>query len=224
MPHIEMPHQRDVRELGKERSFVKQSQVIGILEKKDVMKEIGSGAECIVTEVKGHPELVAAYAYYGIEPFDAKAYFYRHRILSTLFPRNFPGFVAAFATNTSQNSLRLGGTLRRRIAGEISVQRQKSAFPFSEAKKKMAEMGFSPQIDTGYVNFMRGHDGGEYYVDTVKGLFDFDLSKVLLYMRSHGYSDVDIHVVESSARRLQQLRKERAKEYGAEFVGESAVL
>ncbi len=190
---------------------------------------IGKGAECVVTELNRRPQEVVAFRYSNMPPARAKQTYYAHRIFSTLFPHNFPRFVAAFAED--QEKGRLGGTVRKKVEGrrihfwekppnsiELGATRlaKKLAilvnpsikFPFSRVvdfKRKTGTAGLFDHFDD---NFMIGADGGQYFVDTIhpygkKFVWDFD--KILDYMNVNNYSPKDRRTVEMSLNRLKNL-------------------
>jgi hypothetical protein len=50
----------------------------------------GAGSESIVVSDKNNPEVVTAFNYFHYSPEKAKQIFYTQRIMSILFPHNFP--------------------------------------------------------------------------------------------------------------------------------------
>ncbi len=157
------------------------------------MEVVGRGAECVVLapmeEQPKSPRVKAILTYEHFTPPLAKALFYSHRILSTLFPHNFPRFYAAF----SGEEEKLSGSVRHRISstpltdhvgsGNASLKRLEwrtigrlksaalgktiSRYPFSKALKDCKRLGIDIRYDNSAVNFILGDDGGEYYVDSV---------------------------------------------------------
>lgn len=170
---------------------------------------IGDGVECAVVSVNGESRHVVALRYKEMSPEYAKETYYLQRILSTLFPYNFPHFHASFSGD-NKNEI-LPGTIRQKI------EKSKHAiakYPFGQVLNQMTRMGIREYIsmDTSDFNFQIAPDGGQYFLDTPKvneKLWDKELFTI--YMRNNlnqegqKYSQKDIKLVQSSIDRLQNL-------------------
>jgi hypothetical protein len=110
--------------------FFNDSEIESIVRSED-MNVIGRGAECVVIEPKNHlqrksllfgrhplrKDLVVAIDYKKIEDLDeAKKIFYVQRILSTLFPHNFPKFYTSYGGGINGEK---SGTIRQRIISPL---------------------------------------------------------------------------------------------------------
>ena len=201
----------------------KTQEIRQLLEGKYGEEVIGFGSECIVVPIKGKEQRVAAYSYNGLEPNQAKRLFYLHRIFSTLFPKNFPHFYAAFG-KTRDSTVPVTGTIRYKIEGVRrdttilpSVEREafqkpsrqpiKPKFPFKRVEEETEKMGVSFFFDRAHTNFIVGNDGGEYYVDVLEDSLpaNYPREKILSYMEQHGYSPEEKRVVEISLARLEAI-------------------
>jgi len=166
---------------------------------------IGNGQECVVVSYKGEERFVTAFAYRDISPEKAKGVFHAQRILSTIFPHNFPRFKASFHSTETTS----GGTVREKVIEEVKTPK----FPFTEKIQKTLEAnGINVWFDTAQINFLTGVDGGEYYVDiTHLSHWGWDKEKALKYMdnnlRQDGvpFTKSDKQIVESSLDQLKTL-------------------
>jgi hypothetical protein len=79
-------------------------------------KILGSGAECIATDEGNGRVLVMKYREFS-NPIEAKKEFYLHKILSTIFPKNFPKMYASFAKG-EDNISNMSSTIRQKIQGQ----------------------------------------------------------------------------------------------------------
>lgn len=121
-------------------------------------KLIGNGAECIVINKKGNPDLVVAFDYAGIKNIEEqKVQFYWHRIYSVLFPHNFPRFYSVWATEKSS------GTIRQKI--DSTDKPAQVNYPFGMVRDLCREFNLPLWVDRVSSNFTVGRDGGEYYLD-----------------------------------------------------------
>ena len=228
-----MPIQPEIEEIAetvdrrkKEASF-DPAKIGEMLEKGLEDKVIGAGAECIVTSIEGKPQEVAAYTYRMLSPAEAKRVFYTQRILSTLFPYNFPHFYAAIGAESSHK--RATGTIRQKVVEEsenkIAQSLTKLLYAHSPFQNKLLRKTLAIkhpwekvieeskkielQLPVDYVgknNFMLGADGGEYYVDRSSiDLSGVNQGKIHEYMKQNGYSEQDIEIIETSLNRLKAL-------------------
>lgn len=185
---------------------------------------LGAGEDNIVFEAPHDTEKVYAVTYNnGIDREQAKTGFYAHKMLSTLFPYNFPRIHAAYCYEfrTSQTTFQrnLSGTVRERIAhqrGESVIKHSIGVVKtfFEDMGTKIEEV-----LDHKADNFIVGTDGGEYYSDiirTTNRIANFSPDKVTEWMKSHKVSDKktaeereysaqEISLVMKSLRRLQDL-------------------
>ena len=146
---------------------------------------LGKGAEVFVLAQKSPDgeDLAVALDYHETRPTQAKVIFYAHRLLSTLFPHNFPRFLAARGKLGGEEiTSALSGTLRECKRGEqnfysFRILDKRARFPFGEALKVMAFLHLPfefPDVFTGNFIFSP-NDEAVYYVDTIKltqGIFD----------------------------------------------------
>lgn len=183
---------------------------------------IGAGCDCVVISTKDKPEKVVAINYRDLNPEIAKQIFYRQRILSTLFPHNFPHFYASIAGKDSY-----GGTVRQRINGAsldeieekgiISDPEGKVKYPFGKVIEVCRQIGIPLSVDTqDDKNFVLGEDGGVYYLDSPEEAFPgkWDEVKITEYMKNaqneNGgvmYDENDRIIVEKSIKRIQNLKR-----------------
>lgn len=163
---------------------------------------IGSGDESIVL---ASGERVQAYSYKGVSPEVAKLIFYKQRIMSTLFPHNFPHFFASFGSlGKSSESYNQSGSIRQKI--EMSKSQQIS-FPFESVVEICSEWNIPLDTDPAMHNVATGTDGGEYYLDTLAVNYEDPLkySNAVLYAQDHNYSQEDIRILLFSAQRIAEL-------------------
>lgn len=205
---------------------------------------IGNGHESIVIQYKGKPTKVIALDYYGMSPERAKSDFYFQRIMSTLFPHNFPHFYAAFSGPELKEGGHIAGTIRERILPPKPTFRRRLMeklrisdikYPFTDVEQECFEMGINTGIFNELVphNFMTGTDGGQYFIDNLEpymhtinwkdpltGRPNWDKDRILGYMKDKKYSQVDISIVSSSLDRLRaNLNKDRATPSSSGILG-----
>lgn len=202
-------------ELHKERDFFTNAQMEEIVKKED-LQFIARGGECVVIAPRDHSkpdlplrdDIVIATDFEDIENnLESKKIFYAHRIMSTLFPHNFPRFFTSYGSSAKAEK---SGTIRQRIyemQGEIKDEDIK--YPLDVVDEATTEMGELPiKIDPwSSKNFIVGKDGGEYYVDKIR-LDDkpvWHTDKILAYMEKNKYDPIDQRIVIRSIARLQEL-------------------
>ena len=110
------------------------------------------------------PGKVIAINYRDLNPEIAKQIFYRQRILSTLFPHNFPHYYASFVGKDGY-----GGTVRQEITTD---SHNEVKYPFRKVREALEQIQLPIRIDTqDPKNFVVGIDGGEYYLDAPEEVF-----------------------------------------------------
>lgn len=208
---------------------------------------IGGGAECIVVKEPSNlssrsismrekikkwffgnkdeeyikPELVVAVGYgFYKEPKVAKKEFYLHRLISTLFPHNFPKFVSSFGT-TDKKAPHV--TFREFVSSKDSRIRRgtsyrtldkKSVHPIQKAFDFFKEFDLSIEFDISGFNYCLGQDGGTYYMDTVvsnmgkNAIPTQTIERVIEWMKDKKYSERDIVIVKKSFERINELIKD----------------
>lgn len=162
---------------------------------------LGQGLEAVVV-TKGGPEskLAVAFSYRDIKPEQAKKTFYLQRIFSRLFPHNFPRFYVSGSGNKEQSF-----TIRQRIKGGDPALVTHS---FKDVLQTCNKLGIKFLWD--YFkeeNFLTTDQGDEYYVDSLHtaNFSEWDMDRIIDYMRQNGCSDEDIRTVQSSYQRLSLL-------------------
>ncbi len=211
--------------------FLTEQELTTLITSKYQEEVLGWCGECVVVPVHGKESLASAYIYKPYSPVEARGIFYVQRVLSTLFPHNFPKFYAAFGAEMPPDlkertsSHRPTGTIRQRIIGETmkppkNVEEQESFIPpysrsvdhpFSRVTQEMQKVGLQLQFDMYEPNFMLGTDGGEYYVDqTGSNAEDIVENKgeILRYMAEHDYSKDATRLVRLAIDRLVVLRNQ----------------
>lgn len=186
------------------------------LTKAKELEYIGHGAECAVVAQPDGPHRVTAFRYNEMSPDRAKKIFYLQRVLSTLFPHNFPRFYTVFYGN-DQDKIP-GGSIRQRIWEQFGGRKNDSQYKdsikykFEDAINILEQIGIPVSFDTFDLNFDVGPDGGEYYLDTpiFLNIGKFKKAKVIDFMKRHkdkpsGYSNADIRLVSKSIDRLKEL-------------------
>jgi len=209
------------------RKLRKEGQVFDKPDIKDLVERfgaeyIGAGCDCVVIGTKDKPEKVVAINYRDLSPELAKQIFYRQRILSTLFPHNFPHFYASIAGKDNY-----GGTVRQRINGNslgkiegkgiISDPEGKVKYPFEKVIEVCRQIGIPLSVDTqDDKNFVLGEDGGVYYLDSPEEAFPgkWDEVKITEYMENAhdetgeiAYDENDRIIVGKSLKRIQDLKR-----------------
>lgn len=198
----------------KESHFFESSEIEKIVKEGD-MGFIARGGECVVVAPKDHTDsdtnlrndVVVAIDYQDIESSQkAKELFYTHRILSTLFPHNFPKFFTSYGASPKAE---MSGTIRQRINEAKNIRDGDIKYPFTKVDEAINEMGGMPvQIDIwSSKNFMVGTDGGEYYVDKARLTEDpvWETANILSYMEKNNYSATDQRIVVRSIARLDDM-------------------
>lgn len=195
------------------------------LARKYGIEKIGRGAEAEVIGSKktsnGKEEVVAHH--YMMPPPVAKILFYYARLLSTLFPHNFPkihqatgGSYYSSGESRQETDSDLAFTIRERIRPHPSKE-YGIEFHFQQAVRELVKMGVRLSYDTGSPdNFIIGTDGGKYYVDSVMnydillyGIWDaceLEEDKILDYMMENGYKEQDIEIAKKCLNRLKVIQ------------------
>lgn len=193
--------------------FLSFDEVEEILEQHKEVEYLGAGVESIVIKSSDSKEgVAAAYSYEGLSPYEAKESFYLQRILSTLFPSNFPKFYAAFSGEHGEKA----GTLRQFVKGrpfsKVPDEEMRSKMnPFRSAMADLHNYGIDVQYDPNTRNFAVGADGGMYYLDMLHGYDPEYMSreKFTQYMEAYEYSDQEKHIVATCLERLEALYREK---------------
>ncbi len=200
-------------------------------------KALGIGKECVVIPHEKNGKLVVAIHYKGMTRYDARRLYYEQRILTTLFPHNFPAFHMVFP---SQKEMAVGVSLRARINGaggtafshtpgsgsptstedpnkndaflekerEYNAHRSQIRFPLKRATDGLEEMGLYFNVDDFVGNQIIGEDGGEYYVDSGGFVTPQSVPDVLRKMERFGYDAEAIHTVKECFDRLDALNQD----------------
>lgn len=187
--------------------------------KRNELEFIGYGAECAVITQHGHDHRVTAFKYSEVEPMQMKKIFYVQRILSTLFPHNFPRFYTVFYRNGYEKVP--SGSIRQKINVLFDFDKENfsqskyeeaTKYSFRDATKKLDSLEVPIHFDLFSGNYNVGPDGGEYYLDTPILYFShkWNKQKIIQYMQQQKtkqseYSDMDIRLVSKSIDRLRQL-------------------
>ncbi|HJY98413.1 MAG TPA: hypothetical protein VJ227_01725 [Patescibacteria group bacterium] len=173
---------------------------------------IGDGYECVVIGREGQERSVVAFKFPETWPEKAQPVFYLHKILSTLFPHNFPSFHTVFYESPKDRMP--AGSIRQRINGpnkdtlDDSEFEKLVKFKFSGIRSELKKMGLSVSLDESIWNFAIGPDGGEYFLDSARLQKNYPLNirSVVKYMQEcKRYSPSDIRVVSRSITRLNHL-------------------
>lgn len=172
---------------------------------------VGHGAEAVVVRDRGNPDSskLLAFYYKDATAERAKMIFYLQRVLSTLFPHNFPHFYASFGKDSRSQGEGISGNIRQEVdylPHDPFTEIISARYPFSQVDKSLDKLGIKISFDR-IANFVQGIDGGEYYVDTVanSNIRDWSLDKILDYMRKNNYSNEDIDIVRRSIKRLKSI-------------------
>ncbi len=213
MPKLEIPSNDFIKRVKEKTKnpgdvFLSTWEVKKLAEEYD-QEVVGDGGECVVIPLEDNErDIVAAFTYKEMSSITAKNIFYSQRILSTLFPHNFPHFYAAFGRKKDKKNIT--GTIRERIRNN---KKREIKYSFREIEEKLAEIGLHFDFDsTKNDNFIIGEDGGEYYVDVslpfMYYLKNLKMEGLVSYMQENGYSETDISIVTTSIKRLITLAKE----------------
>ncbi len=179
-------------------------------------KKLAQGAENLVIDspqARRRGRLIAI-TWETLSPERAREIFYSHRVMNILFPHNFPIFYAAWG---SSDGRRITGTVREEIVkteGEI-------VYPIDDVWDVMHALQLPVGMDPSGVNYHRGADGGEYFLDTLFRIRSrsWDMGRVLDYMNDQAahpdiiYSDDDKRQV---AHAIERLLVNEQKRSGAE--------
>ena len=179
---------------------------------------LGHGQECVVTESENHPNFVVAIHCGGLSATEAKLAYHSQRIMTVLFPHNFPRFVAVFGKHPEKEGSSYGFSYREEIAGKnpkgegyAGLDKQ-STYPFKKVIQTIEELDLPIEFDRFKNNYRLGPDNGVYYLDTsfiywidCEGELD---QRILLYMEENQYSKSDISVVGNSIERVKTLTKQ----------------
>jgi hypothetical protein len=194
--------------------------LINKIGKKHDQEIIGSGRDSVVIPIEGSNDVVEAFDYsHDASVYMAKNMYYTHKMLSKVFPHNFPKIYASFgAKYDDPEDERVTGTIREKIKSRdwiafIKARSKGTAYkyPISEMKKTSEEIGMPVYLDEGIDdNFIVNEKGEEMYVDrTYADLDTWDLDKIKNYMEKNNYKDRDVRIVENSFNRLKELDKEQ---------------
>ena len=223
----EMPRPRTPEGKSKPES-VTETELAAFIEKGD-LEFLGGGFEARVVALKEHPDIALAYSFWNpSEDFDglrAKTTFYIQRILSTIFPHNFPKIYAAFGSEGEKIGEKTRGTVRQRIIPgkpeQIYIENT-----LDYALTQLQTMGIKDAylfFDPNPKNLMVTEDGHEYFVDTpntfpinkegasIRTVFAEAENNILQWMKIHSYSMGNISIVKNSIGRLKSLDREAKK-------------
>ncbi len=181
---------------------------------------VGEGGRMAVAALENDPDKLVAVSYKESSPEEAKAVYYNHQILCTLFPDNFPRIYAAYGR---LNGKGLSLNFRERVYGETfskaGVQKMlnkvdrglKDGEDRSMARviDVLRQLEIPFYFDNNERNYMKGSGGQEVYVDTFnfRGWTEEMKTKVLVYMKHHSYDEKDIRIVENGVKRLLLLTR-----------------
>lgn len=213
----------DVKKEAGEKGFLLSREVLNLVTRHNLRdKYLGSGAECVVVGIdKESPqgeELAAAFTYVDMPPLVMKRVFYAQRIMSTLFPHNFPHFYAAFGKHPQQeNSKNITGTIRRKvITNPVKYDEQRSdktlsrgKYPFSKVNALIEQQALPIHLDESDVNYGVGPNGSLVYLDNIVAGNEWDVDGLMRYMEESGHSKRDRQIVAKSIERLQELNQSK---------------
>lgn len=224
-------------ELGSknEIKLLTQEEVRLIVEKYDT-KFVGKGSECVVFSERDHSkkkkyfglgnkpfrdDVVVAVDYRSVEdPLKAKTLFYTQRIMSTLFPSNFPRFATSFGDADTVNGV--SGTIRQKVDIVKGDENNKNSDfgakkPFGDVTKVIEMLNLPVNIDMSHFNFAKDIDGNVYYLDKVRLKVAgvswkeedtiWNTEAIIEYMEKNNYSETDKRIVQKSIQRLNYLKK-----------------
>ncbi len=199
------------------------------------LKYRGFGAECVVVSVPGENERVFAINFGKVHPIYARKIYYTQRILSTLFPHNFPRF--HMASGTPENADGTSGTVRTAVEGQegnldgpyhpgydwghpkdklqamiaiVTGTHPRIEHSFGAARRDLKRIGLNIHFDPSPWNFIVSKDGEEFYVDTPHpiGVATNDAYRIMTYMKAGGYTAEQRRAVAVSLERLKALNDE----------------
>lgn len=179
---------------------------------------VGHGQECVVTESENHPNFVVAIHCLGLTASEAKLTYHSQRIMTLLFPHNFPHFIAVFGKHPEKEWSSSSFSYRQEVRGENSGGDgyagldKSSVYPFKNVIRTIEELDLPVEFDRYKNNFKLGPDGGVYYLDT-SFIFWSDYEeeqtrRILRYMEENQYSKLDVKAVEQSIERIIILTKQ----------------
>ena len=217
MPKLELPQNNFTKAIQEKVRLTRCNMwedETGQFAKENDQEVIGSGAECIAVpgEKIGETETVVAFNYFDMNPLRMKEIFYAQRILSTLFPHNFPHFYVATGADPKDLS-KLSGTIRQRIERNSS-KNIPVIFPLEKVKETCRDIGLPLFISENTYNQMIGEDGGEYFIDTVDAFPPERINTVKLfsYMKENNFLDSDIATVKGCIHRLEDVYAKAIKQ------------
>ncbi len=225
-------------ETRSEFKVLPREEVSQVVEKYD--KEfVGKGAECVVFSERDESRkskylglgkkpfkdnVVVAVDYSMVlDPNRAKEIFYTHRIMSTLFPFNFPRFATSFGSSDKVEGV--SGTVRQKI--DIVEEGGKGAHnldvgsphPFETVERVVDKLGLPLNLDKSGFNFGKDKHGNVYFLDKLR-LKEagsswsekdtvWDLDAIGDYMDKNKYSDLDKRIITKSINRLNDFKNQR---------------
>lgn len=152
---------------------------------------------------------------------EAKQLFYIHRIMSILFPNNFPRFLSSFSIHSGSENIDISGSVRSKIkvyeiarkvfGGNLDA---KSKFPFRTVLDIVAELNLPVSFDETGKNYALGPNRGVFYLDTItfSDISAQARQRLLDWMMQNHYSQRQIKLVENSVSRINVLEKERTQQ------------
>jgi hypothetical protein len=161
---------------------------------------IGAGAESVVVDNPYNANEVIAIEYdnNGRPLLNAPIMYHTHKLLSHLFPHNFPDLSRV----TSQT---IPITNRQKIiSGDHEI-----GYPMKDCLQKVKEFGLPIELDNHPDNFATSVNGGQYYMDIIN--FDdykwdkIQTTKITAYIRQQQYPPQEQHVILESMNRLRVL-------------------
>ena len=137
--------------------------------------------------------------------------------MSTLFPHNFPKFVASYSV--IKNKEKLSGTVRSKVKTKQASEAwgndldKESKYPFSKAYKVANDLKLPFLFDAVGVNYGIGSDGGVYYLDRIiLGKSKLQPENVLKWMKKNHYEEKDKELVRNAMDRFLTLTQQSQKE------------
>lgn len=201
---------------------------------------LGAGGQRFVIPNPENPDKEAlAFMYQGeLTTEQAKQIYYSQKIMSTLFPHNFPKTYAVTAgsflgenipveirqrvngehptdinkiTNTPKNKIiYLFDSIKKLIQGEIPIK-----YPYSKVFDFFEKMDLNYYTGDNEGNFINSEDGGQYFVDTLfeykkdlLSLLNLDQHKLESYLIKNNYRDQDKTRILNALERLKKISQE----------------
>ena len=178
---------------------------------------IGFGTESVVIAAKtvskndlGKINTVIALDYReSRSPLEAKKCFYTQRIMSTLFPHNFPQFRIVYGSD-SQNKFS-SGSFREKIdllkANPEANRYGHAKYPFTTVEHAIRQLNLPVGIDGAECNFGLSSDGGIYYLDSLhlREHRTWDKNVISEYLEKNKYPRQSVDIIFKSINRLNQL-------------------